>query len=306
MSNSYLIFAKKAILIVKLVFTPLAIGFISYYAYISREILLQTFVTTKIENIIVAIILWVMLHFLNSFYLSTTIKALGSNISYLEVVYSHSSFLPARYLPGGIWHTVARFVDLRSKGAKTQHLSAFLFLENTISLAIALVFGGIAVYVFKQGYGLWSVYSLSAIVFGVTLLVIGYPIINKYILRSESSMRINTYLRYMIFNILFWFVSISSFLAFITAFPVLLQPVNHIEIGGYYLFSWAIGNIAVFAPQGIGVFEVTLKQLLGNMVLLEGTIALIASFRVVVLVADIVMWLSVKSYLLIFAKKETC
>jgi hypothetical protein len=62
-------------------------------------------------------------------------------------------------------------------------------------------------------------------------------------------------------------------------------------MAGIYLFSWGVGFLAIFAPQGIGVFEFVASELMASPVGFMGLAALIAGFRIVVLVADIAVWL---------------
>ena len=62
------------------------------------------------------------------------------------------------------------------------------------------------------------------------------------------------------------------------------------EIAGTYLFSWGVGSLTVFAPQGIGVFETLAAGLLEATSGLGGGAALVAGFRLVVLLADLTAW----------------
>jgi hypothetical protein len=60
------------------------------------------------------------------------------------------------------------------------------------------------------------------------------------------------------------------------------------------LFSWGIGFISIFAPQGIGVFEVVAADLLRGVEPLMGIAAVIAGFRLIILTADAVAWLTLQ------------
>ncbi len=61
-------------------------------------------------------------------------------------------------------------------------------------------------------------------------------------------------------------------------------------IYGTYLFSWGAGFVAFFAPQGIGVFEFVSGKLLEGQLDLGHAVALMASFRVIVLAGDLFAW----------------
>ena len=51
--------------------------------------------------------------------------------------------------------------------------------------------------------------------------------------------------------------------------------------------DWMHGFAAVFAPQGVGVFEATIGMLLKGTIPLAGTALIAAGFRVVILAADL-------------------
>ena len=57
-----------------------------------------------------------------------------------------------------------------------------------------------------------------------------------------------------------------------------------------YLFSWSIGYLAFFAPQGIGVFEVTLANMLDTSLTVGSLAVIIAGFRIIIFLADITLW----------------
>jgi hypothetical protein len=67
------------------------------------------------------------------------------------------------------------------------------------------------------------------------------------------------------------------------------QTLNISEIihtAASYLFSWGVGYISVFAPQGIGIFEIVAGKMLILPISIGGAIAFIAGFRIVSLAAD--------------------
>ena len=61
-------------------------------------------------------------------------------------------------------------------------------------------------------------------------------------------------------------------------------------MGGIYLFSWGVGFLSIFAPQGIGVFEFVASEFMQGPIGFMGFAALIGGFRVVILVADMITW----------------
>src|SRR3546814_8763196 len=59
----------------------------------------------------------------------------------------------------------------------------------------------------------------------------------------------------------FWAASAAAFLCYLAAFPAIDAP-GAVQTAGTFLVSWAAGFVAVFAPQGAGVFETTMAGLL--------------------------------------------
>jgi hypothetical protein len=90
--------------------------------------------------------------------------------------------------------------------------------------------------------------------------------------------------------LLFWALASTAFLSYLFAFPGSTQSNSVLEITGTYLFSWAVGYVALFAPQGLGVFETVAGDVLQTTLSLGAIAVLIAGFRIVILMADLVAW----------------
>jgi hypothetical protein len=71
-----------------------------------------------------------------------------------------------------------------------------------------------------------------------------------------------------------------------------------------YIFSWGIGYISIFAPQGIGVFEIVAGNILPIPMNLGGAVAFIAGFRIIILIADCLTWITYNLIKLIFKKQS--
>ncbi len=88
-----------------------------------------------------------------------------------------------------------------------------------------------------------------------------------------------------------WCVASAAFVLFVSSFSALSLEMPILEIAAAYLFSWGVGFVAVFAPQGIGVFEVMAGELLRGSLALSGVAVLLAGFRAVIFTADLLAWL---------------
>jgi len=214
---------------------------------------------------------------------------LGNRIGYAEAARIHVTNLPARYLPGGIWHTVGRVIRYREIGVEKRHLAAFVFLENALSAATAFILGGTLLVAFRglQGWGGVAALAVVASIVGLGLV----PTLLKIrVFATRMALRGRYYLAGIVSAMLSWCVAASAFVAFVAAFPTLPVDASRLEIVGAYLFSWGIGFIAIFAPQGVGVFEVAAAELLGGSADITSIVPLIAMFRLVILTADVLAW----------------
>ena len=87
-----------------------------------------------------ATLVWTLLHLLSPFMAVVVLNGSGSKVSWSQAFATHASRLPARYVPGGVWHTVGRVMDYHEQGVKPRHLTAFVVLEN--GLAATCTLGG--------------------------------------------------------------------------------------------------------------------------------------------------------------------
>lgn len=94
------------------------------------------------------------------------------------------------------------------------------------------------------------------------------------------------YLRLIGINFVFWGWSAVTFLLYLRAFPAADEFRTLLVVGGF-LLTWGIGFLAPFAPQGIGVFELTMATVLQA----EGitrTVVVLGGYRLVLLARDFI------------------
>jgi hypothetical protein len=64
------------------------------------------------------------------------------NASYSFLLRIHLARLPAKYVPGGVWHTVGRAVDLLHLGIAKEKVVRLFFYENAFAVIVAAFLGG--------------------------------------------------------------------------------------------------------------------------------------------------------------------
>lgn len=271
----------------KALFTPIALAFLGWFIWQSRAELADLVSQASVSYLAIAVVAWCALHLLLPVLATTVLGGCGSRVSYWQAFSTHAGRLPARYLPGGVWHTIGRVMDYHALAVKHRHLGVFVLLENGLSAAVSLCIGGAVVSLTRDPGTVSSVAILSSLLGLVALLAMPY-IVNGRVLQADDRFPPAAYAKAVGIILLFWIGASAAFLSYINAFPG--GGYSAFELAGIYLFSWGIGFVAVFAPQGIGIFEVVASELMDGPIGFMGLAALIAGFRVVVLVADLVTW----------------
>ncbi|MEK8018084.1 MAG: hypothetical protein VSS75_014510 [Candidatus Parabeggiatoa sp.] len=273
----------------KRIFTPLALGFIIYFAWQSRNILATLIANAQPDFLILAVFFLIIVHFVAPASVVMILKACGSSISYSFALKTHINRLPARYLPGGIWHTVGRTMDFYQQGIKPVHLTTFVLLENIMAASTAFIIGGISVWYFRGITDIWGKIAVIGCLCSILGLSLAPKILNWQILKSVSQVHYRFYLQTIAIYILIWFLLTFAFITYLSAF-LALGEISMLEVGGIYIFSWGIGFIAIFAPQGIGIFEMVAGNMLNAPLSLGNIAVLLAGFRVITLIADMSIW----------------
>jgi hypothetical protein len=273
----------------KVLFTPVAMGFLLYFGWHARHTLAAVFVQAKPGPLGVAVLLWVVLHLLSPLLPAMIFRAWGFPMGYARAFKIHAQRLPGRYLPGGIWHTVGRMVDYHGHGIPRRHLAAYVFLETAFPPAVTLLLGGIGLAVFR-GMDEWGIAGLGAAIAAAAGIAFLPAVINRHFLKPPDRLPARAYYGAAATLCVYWSVAAAAFVCYMAAFPAVLTDTAWFQVAATYLFSWGVGYLAIFAPQGIGVFEFVAGKLLTAPISLGGMAALMAGFRLVVLAADVIIW----------------
>lgn len=277
---------KKLIRAGQLVFLPLALGCLLYFIWSTRHTVFNLIENARPAYLVGSITGWCLLHLISPVFVVTTLNGCGARIRYRDALRIHVLNLPARYLPGGIWHTVGRVINFHALGVARNQLATFLLLENALAAAITLMLGGACVWYFR-GMDEWgSVALLGAL--GAALVLVLVPIMLRRSALAQLSLI--TYAKSVSVMLIFWIVAAATFILFAHSFPTAIYSASLFEVGGAYLFSWGIGYVSFFAPQGLGVFEAVAAGILRSVLSFGEIVSIVAGFRIIVLLADIIAW----------------
>jgi hypothetical protein len=275
----------------KRLFTPVALVFLIYVGWQSRALLATVVATAQWNFLLMAILFLILPHFVSAGATVMILKACGISVSYRFALQTHINRLPARYLPGGVWHSVGRMMDFHTYGVKPSQLTAFFLLENILAIAVAFLLGGLCLWYFRGlAEDRWGQLAAIAVIGNLLGLALTPMVISRYVLKIAHQWQLRFYLQAIGLYVPIWLLFASGFVCYFSAFPLALGNLSKLEVGGTYLFSWATGLVTFFAPQGLGIFEVVAGHLLNAPLSLGSLATLIAGFRVVSLVADITLW----------------
>lgn len=263
-------------------FGPAAIVFLMVAAWQTRAAFTTVLAQVQLLPLLVTVALWSLLHLLTPVFTWLVLRECGSDISYRTALGIHVGRLPARYLPGGIWHTVSRVMDLHRLGVGRAELSTLVLLENLVPVAVALSLAG-GFLLLADGNRLAALAALS----GGVLLLACLPVVLRHRLLLRGRPFASTiYLKAAATTTAFWLVAATAFACYWSAFPAAHAGHPVAEVYAAYLLAWVAGFVSVFAPQGIGVFESVTGVLLQGALPFAGVAVLAAGFRAAILAAD--------------------
>lgn len=267
-------------------FAPAAVFFLLAAGWRSRHLFANLLEQAAWMPLLLAVLLWALLHLLSPVFTWLVLGETGAALPYRAALEIHVSRLPARYLPGGIWHTVSRVVDLHHRGVGKATLTAMVILENTVPVAAALALGG----AFLLPAGDRAALGWAAAAAGLALLALPPLLMRQRLWKDWPKLPLRTYLAAVGVSLAFWAIAGVAFVCYWSAFPGVRANAPFTEIYGSYLLAWAAGFLSVFAPQGIGVFEAAIGALLKGALPFAGVAVLAAGFRAASVAADLLAW----------------
>jgi hypothetical protein len=277
---------KSSLAIARAAFTPLAVAFLGIAAFGSRDAVAAILAQTSWVPLAFAASAWALLNLLVPAISRSWLAGLASSPTYRTLLDIHLRRLPARYLPGGIWHTVSRVADLHALGVGRAQLGALILLENLAPLAVALVLGGL----FALASGQRHTVVWALLMAGTTLIFLLPLLLRSFFPEARRPPASANAAAYALI-LAFWSVAGSAFVVYWVAFPTPLPDGGMAGVMAAYLLSWAAGFVAVFAPQGVGVFESVASWLLKGELPFAGIAVLVAGFRATMLAGDTVAYL---------------
>jgi hypothetical protein len=284
-------FARKTLNVVRIVFTPLSVLVIVGLIWSAREALADVLRQGRWELLLSAVLVWILGNLLSPLVTMFQFKTLGHDLSYAYLLRVHCRRLPAKYLPGGIWHSVGRAHDYVAAGHSPALLGFFFMLENFLLVAVTL---GMSAWIVQPLVAIPLLSMLTGILsplMGLALLVC--PFVLRVVSRGRNVVALGPYWSSVLVLASYWVLLSVAFVFYLSAFDTLPIRGATFEFGAIYVFSWCLGYMALFAPQGIGVAEFISATLLAGSGV-GAVAAFLIGFRLLALVADLLTWQGVR------------
>lgn len=275
----------------KRAFALFAVFALAYFAWQSRGTLMKVVASAKPGWLVVSVLMWMMLHLISPWFTQFVLRARSLRLDYSIALKIHAGRLPAKYLPGGIWHTVARAGDYHAHGLSGRRVAWYLLIENYAIAAVTLALGGLITgTVVGIGPG-WKMVAAACSAIGLCSLLALPLILARSPWPAAAFSSLANYAAGVVVMTVYWITAGAAFVVYVNSFQDLALANSALEIGGIYIFAWSIGFLTLIAPQGIGVSELVGGHLLQGNLAVTGLLALLAGFRAVMLVGDLVTWL---------------
>ena len=285
---------------IKLIVSLICFVFLGSSIYGNTESLLDLKITSEeIFWLIWGIIFSFLSIIINAYAWKLLINNIGCNINKLNIVKLFLATNIYKYLPGGMWHFVSRYNNLRLELSKEKSIESIL-LEPILMLVAGFIFipfrgFNIAIYIlcwsttliFLPAFRQFVVKKLK--VMKAKIFTNNDNIKDRKLAQNNQNNPRTIFYPYkpILVETIFVFFRFLGFLCCINAFSI-GSFVSHGELISYFSFAWIIGLIVPAAPGGLGVFESVILFSLGSSHLPEAPlIASLLCYRLVSTISDI-------------------
>lgn len=274
------------LVVARRLFIPAALAFLAISAYRASGNLAPLIADVSWSSLLLACLVWGTAQWTGPLATVAFARILRIPLGYRALALISVLRLPAKYLPGGIWQSVARFAAYRRHAIGNSDSLTILAAEHVAALGVSLALGG----------GILLCLDNPPVVarLAAGTLACGLALTLACMVRVASGptqriSRLGWSSLVVLATVAFWCLAATAFSLYWTAlFPMSTADVPQLVSG--YLLSWAAGFAAVFAPQGLGVFEWVAAQLLPSMQTLSVTVTALAGFRLVTIAGDLTAW----------------
>lgn len=276
---------KSVLLWLQRVFLLGSIGFLLYILLENRADISAVLSVASVPALALAGGFWIVSVLLVPSIAWVILYSRDNEIAFSSLFVIYINRIPAKYLPGGVWQTFARAYDMNSLGISKTDVGLVVFYENFSSVYLATLLSTFGIFLLDTN-PLYS--SLALLLFLGSLMVVPIAVLFR---RQRFVLAAWVYAKLALICLVFWLCAASAFFFYLDALALVPPDYSPLLLMIHYQFSYVVGYASIFAPQGIGVFEVVMVELSEITMPAVQAVVLVAGFRVVVLVCDLLVWL---------------
>ncbi len=283
---------------IKYLVTLICLSFLGFSIYNNAEDLRNE--TIGIQDsfwIVVAIIFSLLSIIINAYAWMFLIESLDCKRNNLNIIRIFLNTNIYKYLPGGIWHFVSRFKNLRLEMSIENSVESIL-LEPLLMLVSGLIF---------IPFGSWNLSVLILCWSSPLIFLIGFRELIIRILKSIKSSIFSNFkeinetnrsqninrasksvypYRALFLELIFIFARFIGFLCCLKAFSIETLISQGVLISSFSL-AWVVGLVVPAAPGGLGIFESIIFLGLGSQLPEAPLLASLLCYRLVSTLADV-------------------
>ncbi len=297
-TNSF-IFALISKINIKLLITLICFAFLGNSIYGNFDSLSdQTIGSQEILWLLGGILFSFLSIIINAYAWKLLIKNIGCNINNLNILKLFLATNIYKYFPGGIWHFVSRFNNLRLELSIEKSVESIL-LEPLLMLVSGLIFipfGHLNItisilcwssaLVFLPAFRQFLIKKLKAMKANI-FTKINHLKIEKFV-KNNQNISTNIFYPYkpLFVESLFVLFRFLGCLCCLNAFAI-GSLISQGELISTFSLAWIIGLMVPAAPGGLGVFESVILFSLGSHLPEAALLASLLCYRLVSTISDI-------------------
>jgi glycosyltransferase 2 family protein len=237
-------------------------------------------------RIAIAGLLFALLHFIIAAAFHFAQAAVMVKRPYVAGVDSYMRRLPARYIPGGVWHSFSRYLDIHEqRHADKRGLLRVFFVENAVVGVSGLGLAAILLGFVAAANPLTDLIRLTLLG-----LFVGAAAVLIYAARfAGTRMDLRALASALALMSVNWIGVALAFSIFFSGVDA-ARTCPLLDVAAGYLSAASIGFVAVFAPQGWGVAELVLAIQHPCGISTPVAVASLTGFRVLGALADITLY----------------
>lgn len=284
---------RRRLQVARVAYLALAAAAVAYLAADRRDDVGELLERTNPAWLALGLVLAFVQLSLNTAFWHAALGAVGRDdpvVRYRDVLGASARSLLARYVPGSVWYALGRAALLSRHGVRRRTLVTVAVLEATLSISTGAALGIGLLALTADPPGGATTAGVAAV---IAAAVSTPPVLNRVLAvwarrRGGVAPQLGWAQlgRLVAWMVLFWAGGAATFTVYLHAFGGIELP-GVAEVAGSFMVAWVVGFVAVFAPQGVGVFEAAVAGLL-----IDGPVGaaalVVAGFRVLTLTRDVI------------------